>query len=136
MKKLILIISLLFAININAGTNTGLGFGPIYAYDTTNETNILGLDLSYTHSIIFTASIQPRVFLEEDSNDYRIDLQLTRWFLFNIGGGFGYQTVDDGDLVSHFDRLSISHIHQQLKQLVHLRNCWLQPSVTDSLDGC
>ena len=77
MKKFILIITLLFTININAGTNSGVGVGPLYSYDTTTETNTLGLDLSNTHSIIFTASIQPRVFLEEDSNDYGIDLQLT-----------------------------------------------------------
>jgi len=103
MKKMLLIIILLFSININAGENAGVGIGPLYGYDSTTETNILGLDLSYTHFTIFTASIQPRLFLEEtSSNNYGVDLQFTVWYpVLNIGGGLGYSSLGSENIVYH-----------------------------------
>jgi len=102
MKKILLIIILLFSFNINAGMNGGLGLGPLYSHNNTTEADILGVDLSYTTPILAsTASLQPRLFLDKESIDYGIDLQFTLYLYLNIGGGLGYQTVDDSGIVYH-----------------------------------
>ena len=101
MKQLIIILVLLFSFNVDAGVNKGVGIGPLYGYDNTSDSHIYGLDLSYS-LFIATASLQPRLFLEENSSkNYALDLQFTVWYLVNFGGGLGYKFSNNEALNYH-----------------------------------
>jgi len=129
-KNLVLLFIILFSFNLNANSNnSGIGIGPLYGYNKTEDINVLGLDLSLTGYLLpITVSLQPRLFLDDKSINYSLDLEFTVWLIFNIGGGIGYQSNNNENMILHlFLGLPIGTVNFVNKHLIAFKAFYIEP---------
>ena len=136
MKKYIFVL-ILISFNYLYSSNkvsSGFGIGPLYGVNIDeNIDHILGLDISYTTETVAnisipvsTISLVPRLFLGENLNNYGVDLELTTYLIFNIGGGVGYQNKEDSAILYHIF-LGLPLPIMSFTEKHTFKNCYFEP---------